>query len=120
MDKLKIIIKNMNNRTLINKYRVSPVVNNTVINNYTSIRQRYNFRNANITWAPRETAIKRIHQDQSAANRNPNISNKIIVKDKIIIREKQFHRLLIQKNQRKMFTFNQSIIKMNSRIYGKQ
>ena len=42
-------VTNINRTTIINNYRAAPVVNNTVINNYGSLRQRHNFTTAPVT-----------------------------------------------------------------------
>ena len=56
---------NVNRTTLINDYRAAPVVNNTVIKNYTTDKQRYNYTNVKVNEKPHNTVIKRIQQNQT-------------------------------------------------------
>ena len=47
-------------------YRAAPVVNNTVINNYTTNKQRYNFTNEAVKEKPHNTVINRIEKNAPA------------------------------------------------------
>jgi hypothetical protein len=55
-------IRHTNNDTILKRYRVVPVVDNRVINNYKNTRQRYNFTNVNVRRKPDRPVIKRIHR----------------------------------------------------------
>ena len=55
---------NINRTTIINNYHAAPVVNNTVISNYTAIKQRYNFTNAAVKEKPHNTVISRIQHNE--------------------------------------------------------
>jgi len=45
-------VTNINRTTIINNYQAAPVVNNTVINNYTTNKQRYNYTNVTVKEKP--------------------------------------------------------------------
>jgi hypothetical protein len=60
----KVRVTNIN-RTTINNYRAAPVVNNTVINNYTTNKQRYNYTNVKVNEKPHNTVINRIRQNET-------------------------------------------------------
>ena len=60
-------VRNINRTTIINNYRPAPVVNNTVINNYTKINQRYNFTNVNVVNKPHRTVVNRISRNEQIA-----------------------------------------------------
>ena len=53
----------INRTTIINNYRAAPVVNDTVINNYATIKQRYNYTNGEVNEKPHNTVINRIQQN---------------------------------------------------------
>ncbi len=75
----KVRIRNINNSTVIKRYRAVPVVNNAVINDYRTIREGYNFSNVRGTQKPRRTVIKRTRQNQLATKTNLNVSSKTII-----------------------------------------
>ncbi|MBA4417188.1 MAG: hypothetical protein C0392_04665 [Syntrophus sp. (in: bacteria)] len=56
-------VTNINKTTIINNYKAAPVINNTVINNYTTNNQKHNFTNAKVHEKPHNTVITRIHQN---------------------------------------------------------
>jgi hypothetical protein len=58
-------VTNINRTTIINDYQAAPVVNNTVINNYTTIKQRHNYTNVAVNEKPHNTVINRIQQNQA-------------------------------------------------------
>ena len=58
-------VTNINVTTIINNYRAAPVVNNTVINNYSTNNQRYNYTNAKVNEKPHNTVINRIQQNET-------------------------------------------------------
>jgi len=51
--------------TIIDKYQTAPVVNNRVINNYESDRQRYNYGKATAQEKPHNTVLNRIRQNET-------------------------------------------------------
>ena len=55
----------MNRAAIINSFRGAPVVNNTVINNYTTNRQRHNFTNVAVREKPHNTVLRRIEHNQA-------------------------------------------------------
>jgi len=63
-------IRNIKNRTIVKKYRVVPVVNETVIRDYRKTRKKYNFANNNVKQKPHVTVIKRIQQNRLDATKN--------------------------------------------------
>lgn len=58
-------VTNVDPVNIIKNYRAAPVVNNTVINNYTTIKQRYNFSNVTVKEKPHNTVINRIRQNET-------------------------------------------------------
>ena len=58
-------VSNMNSTTIINNYKAAPVVNNTVINNYTTNKQRHNFTNIAVKEKPHNTVINRIEKNKT-------------------------------------------------------
>jgi hypothetical protein len=64
-DYRKVRVTNINPATIINNYRASPVVNNTMIKDYTTDKQRYNFANVKVNEKPHNTVINRIQQNQA-------------------------------------------------------
>jgi hypothetical protein len=58
-------VTNVNRTTILKDYRAAPVVNNTVINNYTTIKQRYNYTTAKVNEKPHNTVINRIQQNET-------------------------------------------------------
>jgi hypothetical protein len=58
-------VTNINNTTIINNYHAAPVVNNTVVNNYGTNKQRYNYTTIPVNQKPHNSAIKRIQQNET-------------------------------------------------------
>jgi hypothetical protein len=58
-------VTNINPTTIINSYRAEPVVSNTVINNYTTDKQRFNYTNATVNEKPHNTVINRIQRNET-------------------------------------------------------
>lgn len=56
--------------TVIKKYNVATVVNNTVINNYETSSQRYRYANATAREKPGSKAIKRVKQNEESISRD--------------------------------------------------
>jgi hypothetical protein len=61
----KVRVTNINRTTIINDYRPAPVVNNTVIKNYTTLRQRFNYANIPVNKKPHNTVLRRIQQNEA-------------------------------------------------------
>ncbi|MCE5244303.1 MAG: FecR family protein [Desulfobacteraceae bacterium] len=59
-------VTNINRTTIINNYNASPVVNNRVINNYNTNRNRFAVTNAAVTNRPMPTVVNRIQRNQEA------------------------------------------------------
>jgi hypothetical protein len=58
-------VTNVNRTTLLNDYRAAPVVNNTVINNFTNDRQRFNYTNVKVDEKPHNAVLNRIQQNET-------------------------------------------------------
>jgi hypothetical protein len=58
-------VRNINRTTIVDNYRAAPVVNNTVINNYTTTKQRFNYTNTKVNEKPHNTVINRIQQNET-------------------------------------------------------
>jgi hypothetical protein len=57
-------VTNVNATTIINNYKAAPLVNNTVMSNYTTNKQRYNFTNIAVKEKPHNTVINRIEKNK--------------------------------------------------------
>jgi len=57
-------VKNINNTTIINNYQAAPVVNNAVVTNYSTTKQKYNFANVQVKEKPHKTVTERIETNQ--------------------------------------------------------
>jgi hypothetical protein len=57
-------VTNINKTTIVNNYHSAPVVNNTVINNYNTISQRYQTTNVMVSRAPHDSVVRRIEHNQ--------------------------------------------------------
>lgn len=57
-------VTNINDTTIINNYRAAPVVNNTVVRNYSSTRQRYNFTDLHVKEKPHKSVTEKIEKNQ--------------------------------------------------------
>ncbi len=60
-------VTNINQTTIVNKFRPAPVVNNTVINNYTQITSKYDFATVHVTQKPHSEVVTRINQNRQIA-----------------------------------------------------
>jgi hypothetical protein len=58
-------VTNINRTTIINNYRAAPVVNNTVINNYTTNKERHTYTNVTVKEKPHNTVINRIQHNET-------------------------------------------------------
>ncbi|MBN1665386.1 MAG: hypothetical protein JW943_17455, partial [Deltaproteobacteria bacterium] len=63
-------VANIKSTTIINHYRAAPVVNDTVINNYTKNKRRYNYTNAAVKGKPHHTVINRIEKNAPVIQRS--------------------------------------------------
>ncbi|NLJ29204.1 MAG: hypothetical protein GX433_14530 [Deltaproteobacteria bacterium] len=80
-DYRNVRITNINKTTIINNYRPAPVVNQRIINNYTSIKERYNFTNTQVTRKPHQTVIGRIERNQRIAQQATRVNARAIERD---------------------------------------
>src|SRR5262249_31361398 len=67
-------VTNINQTTIINNFRSAPVVNNTVINNYTQVTNKYNFTNVTVTQKPHSEVVTRIANNQQLATQQAAIN----------------------------------------------
>ncbi|MBW2615130.1 MAG: hypothetical protein JRD02_03005 [Deltaproteobacteria bacterium] len=75
----KVRIRNINNSTIINRYRAVPMANNAVIRDYRIAREDYNFSNVRVTQKPHGTVIKRTRQNQLATKTSLNVRSKTVI-----------------------------------------
>jgi hypothetical protein len=78
----KVRVTNINPTTIINNYRAAPVVNNTVINNYTTDKQRYNYTTVKVNEKPHNTVISRIQQNETIIQKGK-IEKASVVQEKV-------------------------------------
>ncbi len=62
-------VTNINPTTIVSNYRAAPVVNNTVISNFSTNRQRYNYTTAAVNEKPHNTVVSRIQQNRTNIQR---------------------------------------------------
>ncbi|MHC1744697.1 MAG: DUF6600 domain-containing protein [Syntrophobacteraceae bacterium] len=62
-------ITNINRTTIINNYHGSPVVNNRVIRNFDTMRERFNVTDARVINKPHRSVVERIDRNQRLAER---------------------------------------------------
>ena len=74
-------ISNINRNTIIRDYRAAPVVNNTVINNYNTMRERHNFTNTRVENRPHDSVLNRISHNEQVARRGGSGSARAIEQD---------------------------------------
>jgi hypothetical protein len=79
----KVRVANLNTSTIINNYRAAPVVNNTVIDNYRTNRQRYNYTNVPVSQKPHNTAIKRIRQNETIMQKDNRRENAVMIRQEV-------------------------------------
>jgi hypothetical protein len=75
-------VTNINTTTIINNYKPAPVINNTVINNYTTNKQRHTFTNAEVKEKPHNTVINRIEKNAPAIERGRK-ENAVVVREQV-------------------------------------
>jgi len=75
----KVRIWNINNSTIINRYRAVPMVNKAVIRDYRIVREGYNFSNVRVKQKPRGTVIKRTRQNRLATKTSLNVRSKTVI-----------------------------------------
>jgi hypothetical protein len=77
-----IRVANMNSTTIINNYKAAPVVNNTVMSNYTTNKQRHNFTNIAVKEKPHNTVINRIEKNAPVIQQVKN-ENAVVVRQQV-------------------------------------
>lgn len=63
----RLRVTNINHATLLNDYRAAPMISQTVIKNYNSLRQRYYFVNEEPTRKPHQIVVDRIRKNDLLA-----------------------------------------------------
>jgi len=63
-------VSNISPAAITKDYRAAPVVNNAVIPNYTTDKQRYNYTNAAVKEKPHNTVINRIRQNETVIQKS--------------------------------------------------
>ena len=58
-------VTNVDRTTIIKDYRSAPVVNNTVIKNFTTDRQRFNYTNVKVDEKPHNAVLNRIQKNET-------------------------------------------------------
>jgi hypothetical protein len=75
-------VTNINTTTIINNYKAVPVINNTVINNYTTNKQRHNFTNTAAKEKPHNTVINRIEKNVPVIQKSKK-ENAVVVREQV-------------------------------------
>ncbi|MHB8139571.1 MAG: DUF6600 domain-containing protein, partial [Smithellaceae bacterium] len=73
-------VPNVSAATIINNYKAVPVINDTVIRNYTTNKQRHNFTNTAAKEKPHNAVINRIEQNAPAIQRSRK-ENAVVVRE---------------------------------------
>src|SRR5262249_14145293 len=76
-------VTNINQTTIVNNFRPAPVINQTVINNYTQINNKYNFTNVNVTEKPHNEVVTRINRNQQIATQQAPAINAAALKQTV-------------------------------------
>ncbi|MBI4763970.1 MAG: hypothetical protein HY787_05120 [Deltaproteobacteria bacterium] len=63
-DYRNIRLSHVNRAAILNDYRAAPVVNDNVIKNYSTIRQRHQFANIEVKEKPHRTVVERIRENE--------------------------------------------------------
>jgi hypothetical protein len=77
-----IQVARINPAAIIKDYHAAPVVNNTVINNYTTNKQRFNFTNATVKEKPHNTVINRIEKNAPVIQKGRK-ENAVVVQEQV-------------------------------------
>jgi hypothetical protein len=85
-------VKNVNNTTIINNYQASPIVNNKVISDYSTTKQKYNFTNVQVKEKPHRTVNDRIETNQKEIQRGRIEKASIIEQQAKNVQEGKFNR----------------------------
>ena len=75
-------VTNINTTTIINNYKAAPVINNTVINNYTTNKQRHNFTTVAVQEKPHNTVINRIEKNAPVIQKSKK-ENAVVVREQV-------------------------------------
>jgi hypothetical protein len=66
----KVRIRHKNHATVVNNYRVAPVVNNTVVKNYKKVSRRHDFRNVDVKRKRNRPTIKTVRERQLSSRKD--------------------------------------------------
>lgn len=75
-------VTNINRTTIINNYRMAPVVGSNVVRNYSTDRQRFNFTNVPVREKPHSTVVNRI-RDNERVIREGRIENAPVLRERL-------------------------------------
>ena len=85
-------VSNISPAAITRDYRAAPVVNNAVIPNYTTDKQRYNYTNAAVKEKPHNTVITRIKQNETIIQKSRKDNAAVVQKQVKSIREGKVNR----------------------------
>ncbi len=71
-------VTNINQTTIINNFKAAPVVNNTVIKNYTTNKQKFNFTNVVVKEKPHSSVLGRIEQNEKIIRQEKKVDAKLL------------------------------------------
>jgi len=75
-------VTNINNTTIVNDYSAAPVVNETVVNNYTTNTQRYNYTNATVAEKPHNAVVDRIQYNKTIIQEG-RVENAVVAQERV-------------------------------------
>jgi len=85
----RVRVSNISNATIIKNYHASPVVNNTVINNYSTNKQRYNYTNVAVNEKPHATVTARIQQNNTVIRKGKHENAAVVQQHASTLRQGQ-------------------------------
>ncbi len=86
-DYSRVQVVNIDRTVIINNYHAAPVINNTVINNYSTAVNRYNFTPMAVAAKPHVDVLQRIeHNQQVSIQQAPRINAAVLKQEAIAVR----------------------------------
>lgn len=74
-------IPNVTRNTIINNYRAVPVINDRVINNYSTMRDRYRYTDARVDQRPHDSVLNRISHNEQLARTARSTNARVIERE---------------------------------------
>jgi hypothetical protein len=74
-------VTNVNRTDIVNNYHASPVVNDSVVKNYSTMKERHNFTNENVTMKPHQEVLSRIRQNEMTAKQTESANAESVRRD---------------------------------------